>query len=151
MIMRKGITGFFRRNPLSEFPLPKFQQIAFACAVRCGFTVAGLSERGVTPNFHSALLVRWDEKLLMLGHSIYRIIAFAEPHEDFSCELTFRDATDLRECLVEMYPEFTIASTTELSLGIQASDLQMLDRAEVEQVKYWKPRTVGELAFNWWD
>jgi hypothetical protein len=151
MIMRKGITSFFSRNPLPEFPFTEFQQIAFACSVRCGFSVAGLSERGATPNFHSASLERRDEKLLMLGHSNYRIIAFAEPREEYSCELIFRDAIDLAECVVEMYPEFTIASTTDLSLEIQESDLRMLDRAEVEQVKYWKPRTIGELAFNWWD
>jgi hypothetical protein len=50
-----------------------------------------------------------------------------------------------------MYPEITIASTAELAIEIQESDLRMLDRVELEQVKYWKPRTIGELAFNWWD
>ncbi len=30
-------------------------------------------------------------------------------------------------------------------------DLGGLSSAEMRQVAYWRPRTLGELLFNWWD
>jgi hypothetical protein len=30
-------------------------------------------------------------------------------------------------------------------------DLSALDRNEHREIKYWKPETVGELLFNFWD
>jgi hypothetical protein len=50
-----------------------------------------------------------------------------------------------------LFPHVTIATLEELSRPIAKTDLDQLDRAEIEQVKYWKPHTIGELAFNWWD
>ena len=125
--------------------------MALACATRSGFSVADLIERGITPNFHTAVLENGNDRLHMLGHSTYPIIAFAEPRESYSCVLVFRDARSIAESLLEMFPDVIIATTAELSKPITNTDLDKLNRAEIEQVKYWKPSTVGELAFNWWD
>ena len=57
----------------------------------------------------------------------------------------------IAKLLEEIFPNVIVARLDELSRTITKSDLSLLDRAEIEQVKYWKPATIGELAFNWWD
>ncbi|WP_145058448.1 hypothetical protein [Adhaeretor mobilis] len=128
-----------------------FKRIAYGCATPCGYAVTALTERGLTPNFHTAALENGNDRVHLLGHSSYRIIAFANPREDYSCELSFRDLPVIAEALRQMFPDVTIATVEELSRPVTKTELELLDRAEIEQVKYWKPVTVGELAFNWWD
>ena len=50
-----------------------------------------------------------------------------------------------------MFPDVTVATTTELNRKLADNDLAKLDAAELEQVKYWEPQSVGDVAFNWWD
>jgi hypothetical protein len=151
MIVRTGITSFYGRNKLPEFPFAEFKRIAYACAIPCGYSVARLLERGATPNFHTATLEGPDESVDLLGHSTFPIIAFAEPREEYSCELKFRDVVPISSLLNQMFPDVSVATLDELARPIGKTDLDQLDRAEMEQVKYWKPYTIGELAFNWWD
>lgn len=87
----------------------------------------------------------------MLGHSTYPLIAFVEPLAPNMCELRFRDAAPISKRIAELFPDVAIASADDLAQQIDAADLAQLNRAERDQVKYWKPHTVGELAFNWWD
>jgi hypothetical protein len=151
MIVRTGITSFYSRSKLPEFPFAEFKRMAYACAIPCGYNVTGLLQRGVTPNFHTATLESPNECVQMLGHSTFPIFAFTEPREEYSCELTFRDVATIARLLIQMFPDVTIATLEDLSRPIVKTDLDQLDRAEIEQVKYWKPQTIGELAFNWWD
>ena len=151
MIVRTGITSFYGRNKLPEFPFAEFKSMAYACAIPCGYSVTHLLERGMTPNFHTAKLEGPDESFDLLGHSTFPIIAFAEPREEYSCELKFRDVVPIANLLNQMFPDVTVATLDELSRPIAMTDLNQLDRAEIEQVKYWKPHTIGELAYNWWD
>ena len=151
MILRTGITGFYWRTQLPEFPFADFKRMAYACAIPCGYNVTSTSERGVTPTFHTAALESPDDRVHVLGHSIFPIFAFADPREDYLCELTFRDIKTIADALIQMFPDVIIATLDDLSKPITKTDLEKLDRAEIEQVKYWKPATIGELAFNWWD
>lgn len=151
MIVRVGITSLYSRKRLPEFSFDDFKRMAYGCAIPCAYTVAALLERGVTPNFHTAVLENQNCRVHLLGHSTYPIFAFAEPREVHSCQLVFRDELQISEVLKQSYPHVEVATLEELSSPISKSDLEKLDRAEIDQIKYWKPSTIGELAFNWWD
>jgi hypothetical protein len=151
MIVQTGITSFYGRNKLPEFPFAEFKRMAYACAIPCGYSITRLLERGVTPNFHTAKLESPGKSVDLLGHSTFPIFAFAEPREEYSCELTFLDVPTIASLLTQLFPSVIIATLEELSRPLAKTDLDQLDRAEIEQVKYWKPHTIGELAFNWWD
>lgn len=151
MILRTGITSFYYRHRLPEYPFDDFKRIVYACAARSGFTITDIRERDVTPNFHIAVLEASGDCFHVLGHSNFPIFAFAEPREHYSCELVFRDMISITKLLEDMFPYVIVARLDELSRTITKSDLSQLDQAELEQVKYWKPATIGELAFNWWD
>ncbi len=151
MIVRTGITSFYWRKKLPEFPFDDFKRIVYACAARLDFLITDVRERDITPNFHDAILNGNGERVHVLGHSNFPIFAFAEPREDYSCELVFRDMDSVSNLLEEMFPYVAVAKLEELSRQITDYDLSQLDRAELEQVKYWKPATIGQLVFNWWD
>jgi hypothetical protein len=153
MIVRKGITSFFVHLDIPEFRFDCFHKIVTSFSKPMGYEIVEMKERGVTPNFHIATLKRrksrQDETISILGHASFPIIAFAEPLE--TCEIRFRDAFSIATRINVVFPNVTIATCEELAKKIEKSDLEQLDRIERDQIKYWKPQTIGELAFNWWD
>lgn len=154
MILQRGITSFFNWNEHSiipEFTIAEFKHIVFSVSGPLGYRVSNVVESGVTPNFHSALLSKGDNAVSILGHSTYSILAFAKPLEIQSCHLCFVDYELLFREITRLFPDLTIASTTELNRKLSDSDLSKLDTLEIEQIKYWKSQFVGDIAFNWWD
>ena len=47
--------------------------------------------------------------------------------------------------------EWRVLDAATLRTPLNHIDLTALDPAELTQVAYWKPRTVGEIVFNHWD
>ena len=154
MIVRRGITSFFNwddRGPIPEFAITEFKSIVYAAATPLGYTVSDVSGRGVTPNFHSALLTNGETAISSLGHSTYPIFAYTEPLDQHLCEIRFIDSDPLTQRLAAHFPNVAIATTAELERNLTDTDLALLDTAERAQVEYWQPQTVGNAAFNWWD
>jgi len=46
---------------------------------------------------------------------------------------------------------FAAADADELNRRVEPKDLDALSPAERRQAKYWKPKRVGDIVFNWWD
>lgn len=46
---------------------------------------------------------------------------------------------------------FRLLDVNELTMSLASADTSELAEEELEQVSYWRPSTVGELTFNWWD
>ncbi|MFE4634840.1 hypothetical protein ACFRJ1_15895 [Streptomyces sp. NPDC056773] len=46
---------------------------------------------------------------------------------------------------------FRLLEADELNMSLAAADTSELAAEELAQVGYWRPSTVGELMFNWWD
>jgi len=53
--------------------------------------------------------------------------------------------------IMRSFPDVAVASSTERNRSITNDDLAQLAPAERKQVDDWKPPTLGQLAFNWWD
>ncbi|MGN6545033.1 MAG: hypothetical protein ACTHK7_08280 [Aureliella sp.] len=154
MILRRGITSFFNRRDreaIPEFPFIEFKRVVYGLAAPLCLAVSEMKARGVTPNFHSARLVGTETSILILGHSNYPIFAFSQPLERNGSQLRFVDSPHLAAALTRLFPDLIIAPAEELNRRATESDLDVLGAVELEQIKYWKPRSVGEIAFNWWD
>jgi hypothetical protein len=152
MILQRGITGFFlwnERGVIPEFGFEDFQRIVFSLAPL--FSISDLSPRGVTPNFHSASLRRDALSVSVLGHSIYPLIAFTKPLKSESQQLHFVDCELVSQKIALLFPSVKIATAGELDRGLNPLDITQLDSVENDQISYWQPKTVGEVAFNWWD
>jgi hypothetical protein len=46
---------------------------------------------------------------------------------------------------------YQVLPAAELRQPLTSADLSDLSAHEHEQIRYWKPQTVGELLFNYWD
>lgn len=61
-----------------------------------------------------------------------------------------RDCDDLKDALPPWSP-FQVLTSSDLELPLGAADTSALDDAEHREIAYWRPETVGELLFNYWD
>lgn len=154
MKLRPGITGLFESREcasLPEYPIADFKQLVHAVAMSQGWTVASVAEAGITPNFHAAELQSPNACIFVLGHAKFPIVAFAERMDDADQRLQFVDNSNIAGEISRLYPDVEVGSATDLNRLITDDDLAQLAHADRQQVNYWKPRTIGQLAFNWWD
>ena len=49
------------------------------------------------------------------------------------------------------YQCYTVLSLGELNSAVSEETIAMLSPAELAQIKYWKPTTIGQILFNSWD
>ena len=149
IIVQPGITSFTGRHSGRGLTFAEFSQMAHSIAGLARVKIVQLIESGVTPNFHLANVRTPGGSFAMLGHSAIPLVAFAKPLE--SCEIEFLDCDVISSSMAAFFPHIHVATREELTRNIVEDDLKQLARVERAQVNYWKPRTVGELAFNWWD
>ncbi len=96
MIVRNGITSFFLHRDIPEFQFAEFAQIVSTVITPMGFTISEMTERGITPNFHTASVKRHRDEIRVIGHSNFPIIAFADPFELWRMKIPFAMQTALR-------------------------------------------------------
>ncbi len=154
MLLKRGITGFIPKHEcdtLPRFSFEEFQSVVHAAAVALRMSIANSKPCGITPNFHRAQLNDSQSSTQVLGHSIYPLIAFAELASEQTCQLRFLDCPRIAATIQTLFPNLIIASLFELSQPIAESDFELLDDVERKQIRYWKPATIGQVVFNWWD
>lgn len=108
---------------------------------------------GAYINYHEAT-ISYDfgrKSCRILCSACYPVIAFATvgPHRD-SCDLTFVDAPMLEAAIGEKL-DCNVLLAADASRGITQDLTELLDDAEKKDVRYWKPRRVGDVIFNHWD
>ena len=109
--------------------------------------------QGVTPSFHQGVLTYRDQIVAMVCDRSSPLLALAEPRVIESkgaidCgPLTFLDIPELVAKLAEL-PGFRVLSKDTLDGPFDAAGWPDLLASDV---KHWKPATVGEALFNYWD
>lgn len=148
IILPTGVTGFFDSQsgepPLTDLSL--FQKLCYSIAAESGGRVLAFESADVSTNFAYAQ-IKWngDELFVLLNeHSPYLAMADAIGFGGIS----FVDRVLLREAFS---PYYNVLETGELNTPIEPPMIQHLNRAERAQISYWKPKTVGELVFHYWD
>ena len=154
-MIRKGITGSFHSvdpRPLPHVAPKVFKSICYAIARAVGMSVVKFKPCGPTPNFHLAVLKGRNEKetIAIVCNATFPIVAFAEPPSEGQCSLTFRDDERLAAAF-RLQGGFEVASASDLSAAVRERELSELGPVEREEVRYWRPQTVGEIVFNWFD
>ncbi|UPZ28471.1 hypothetical protein MUK60_11960 [Streptomyces sp. LRE541] len=148
----RGATGFWGQgdDPLPLVDVGAFKTACHAVARSIRATVGEVTPAGVTPSFHTVLITAPGIGSTVLCHEVLPVVAFAAsrpqagaPLADFTSPPAWADAFELGG--------FRLLDVEELSMPLAAADTSELAEAELEQVRYWRPSTVGELMFNWWD
>ena len=116
--------------------------------MRSGGKITDVSLSGYPGNFHSAEVVIGSERLFILLNAHYPYLAFASEIEYGS--ITFVDKPELEQLFSAFY---RVLNTDELNAAYtgQPDSSCQLSSADIEQLAYWKPETIGEIIFNRWD
>ena len=150
MKLPRGVTGFIRGESPTMISFRAFKTLVYQAASHLGARVDGMTESGVTPNFHAAVITVGEEQVQVLCNATCPIFALSEPSSDGCRTLVFIDRASIAESLVR-FGAPTVLTTSCLSPHLETADLAALDQSELDQLKYWKPQTIGEVVFNWWD
>ena len=147
MILPRGITGFWGVN---EAPPPfldekAFCQMCHALARKNGGAVTETGTDTAARNFYFAKLSRHDHSVFILQNIHYPCIAFARRDNFDRFILTSRP-----EWLQLSEGSGRFLSPDELNQDWRGL-CEELSSEELGQIRYWKPRTVGEIIFNTWD
>jgi hypothetical protein len=149
MPLPKYITGFYH---VDETPPPtlvngkQFIQLCYDIASRNGGKVIDFRPPEFPRNFYNAKVEMFDEQFHILLNEHYPFLAYASVVEvgNFS----FIDKPILNEYFS---PFYRIWKTDELNKRIRPNLLKELAPLELEQIAYWKPKTIGQIIFNYWD
>ncbi|REF00661.1 hypothetical protein [Thermomonospora umbrina] len=132
-----------------------FRHACYAAARRTGGKVVEFRiVDGVTPNFHQGLIAYHDRTIAVVCTRDSTLLAVAEPRTLESVSgvgesgaLTFVDVPALAAVLGEL-PGFQVLTPSELNGPL---DPASWPEALPEDIEYWRPGTLGEALFNYWD
>lgn len=154
MNLPKGITGFTRYTdpPLPSTDEQVFRTVCHAVALALNGDVDYVEPvaKHREKNFSIVTIATHDQHVSVLLHAHYPYLAFASPLSRDQNAISFVDwpagSNEFRR-----RSDYTILTTQELATPFSQTDTSSLADAEREQIKYWRPKTVGEIIFNFWD
>ncbi|RAN91985.1 hypothetical protein GAR05_06549 [Micromonospora saelicesensis] len=149
MKLPPGATGFNLPHDV-QADLEAFTAVCHHAARAIDAAVTGVTPADVTPNFHTVDITDAQHHIAVLRHTTLPIIAFARPHTNDDVTTTFVNHTDLAAALTNLTDAQPLTAE-QLQIPLSQVDLSALSPHEHDQVNYWKPTTVGELLFNFWD
>jgi hypothetical protein len=151
-MLRPGITGLLASGECvasGGVSFTDFKAAVFRAARAIRAKVVHTEPAGVTPNFHSAVLDAPDGETVVLCNSRFPIVAFAEWPVAMG-SLRFKDHGALRDAM-ESIGGYTVTNVAELDRTLTEDDVTALGSGDLYNLRYWKPETVGEVVFNWFD
>ncbi|MFF5054009.1 hypothetical protein ACFY1S_12590 [Micromonospora sp. NPDC000663] len=149
MKLPPGATGF-NRPPGTHADLRVFTAVCHHAARAIDATVTGVTPAGVTPNFHTVDIADAPHHIAVLRHITLPFVAFARPHAIGDVTVTFVDHPDLADA-INALTRVQALTVDQLQTPLTQVDLGALDPSEHDQISYWRPTTLGELLFNFWD
>jgi hypothetical protein len=154
VLLLDGISGFLI-NDLPEVDSSQFKNLCYSLANITHGKLVSFEIPNVSQNFYKAELKLDDESIFILLNSTYPIVAFAFSVEYFNIKFIDHPHSNLIETFNN---EFTIATAYELVEHIVVDERTQtvlnknhLNKSELSQIFYWKPKTVGDVVFNFWD
>ena len=144
-MLPNGITGF---RDLKDPYIPEqekriFQRFCYSIATRYHCEVLSFDLDLASKNFYSAEIKTEQGRFYLLENAYYPWIAFAKN----------LDVTEIE--FVESPFNLTDPSVNVLTLPELEQSwhdiVGELNKAELEQIKYWKSNIIGDIIFNFWD
>jgi hypothetical protein len=122
----------------------QFKQLSHTFVRELGGELVGFSEHSSNRNYYTVEYMLSGKSYSVLLNCHYPFLAFA---------LTLGNITflDIPVLSAKYQPYYTVFTKDYLDTPISSEHLTALSKAELNQVSYWKPRTVGEVIFNHWD
>ena len=153
MILLNGVSGFNGPDQVTDGEY--FKKICYSLIHRLNGNVLSFSEPKVARHYYEVKVKVFEENLSILLNYIYPFIAFAS-----SVDHGYIKFVDNELLLNGFSPYYRVLRSNELneSLVIKENKGRLivenkneLNDAELNNIKYWKSKTVGDIVFNYWD
>ncbi|WP_435166215.1 hypothetical protein [Paenibacillus glycanilyticus] len=156
MLLLDGISGF-PVDDRTKVDSLQFKRLCYTLANYSNGKFLSFEEPHVSQNFYKAEL-GWENKstsTFILLNSSYPFVAFASSVQyfdiKFAVDSLFNDVdafnTGFRVLPVVVLNQRLILDERTHTVLNENS----LNKAELNQIFHWKPKTVGEVIFNFWD
>ncbi|WP_331722879.1 hypothetical protein [Nocardia sp. NBC_00511] len=149
----RGVTGFWTAGQAAppDIDQREFRGVCDRAARLTGGRAAGQPSVGPARSFVAVSIVYPDRARTVLCNLHWPFIAIAEPTSpDDEATFVFMDDPHLA-ATISRISRYRALTRAELATPLAKCDLSELDDAELAQVRYWKPETVGDTLFNCWD
>lgn len=152
MKLANGITGFYNSeaNKPQYVDWKQFKQLCFDFASSNGGKVQDFNPPQYSANFYNAQVEFFNMRFNILLNEYYPYLAFASDVEFGN--INFIDIPVLFE---QFTPYYQVLNTGELNIPVkkifEAKYENLLNSTELVQLDYWKPETIGQVIFNYWD
>ena len=153
MKLQNGITGFWTPGqdiPPPEIDLTRLQRLVSTLNDSGEYVLVGLADEQQSQNYvrYQFINAEGNQRFDMLVNVHYPVYCGVAENSSWM-NLTFLELSEHFRSYFE--PEFQYLNPQYLSTSFSQSDLSELNRTEVEQIKYWKSKTFGDIVFNGYD
>ncbi|MDY0408816.1 hypothetical protein ACFFIS_04275 [Virgibacillus soli] len=152
MLLRAGITGF---QPTISIGESGFKTVCYSSFGSNGVDIVeGL---GSMKNFYECIIKLKNKRVHVLLNSHYPFVAFTSSREADEHNLPFINDIELSKTFNQYYKVLCLEQLneplkyTQQGKNIIIKNENTLHQDELKQLTYWKPKTVGEIVFNYWD
>lgn len=144
MLLEKGITGFFDIDvcPLGENNYRAFKQACYSFCMNF-WNLKNVCNPDNTNYFYAHLTFN-GQNLYILLNRYYPIIAFTN-----DLAMNQKTFVDISED-INVFVNYDIIKADVLNSPFTYSE-HNLSKAELKQISYWNPTSVGNIIFNEWD
>lgn len=145
-ILKNGITGFFESlDDIKSIPSQSFIQFCNELVDNNQGKILSVDMELTGRNFYYCEMQFHKRNCFVMLNSSYPYVAFASL---VSMEkIIYIDKPDY----IKHIPDNYLVLNKKVLETIFGNCENQLNQAERKQILYWKPKTVGEIIFNFWD
>lgn len=151
MRLPNGITGICV-NSSTVFPKVEgklLKRICYSSVFSVDGQIIHFSKPKYPVNFYSVKVKILEDTFYLLLNDNYPFIAFVSKINELY-GITFIDDPMLTQKLA---PYYQVLGTELLytTLNLEILEMSALNPLEKQAIDYWKPKTIGDIIFNFWD
>ncbi|OPH51910.1 hypothetical protein BC351_34425 [Paenibacillus ferrarius] len=154
MLLLNGITGI-HVDALPEVDSLQFKRLCYSLANYSNGKILSFEEPHASQNFYKIELGLHNESIFILLNCLYPFLAFASSVQYFKIEFIDHSLSNIVSGFNEGFRVLSAIETNQqFELDERTHNLlteNNLNEAEINEILYWKPKTVGDVIFNFWD
>ncbi|OWK45481.1 hypothetical protein [Fimbriiglobus ruber] len=153
MLLSRGVTGIESRKDgspsLSDYQA--FRGHCYITAREAGWSVREVlaPRQAIACNYALAVFASRESAITAVLNGVFPLLAFADPPTEGQLDLDFVDCAALGSAFEQL--GYTVLPAAELSRLLKREMWQGLAPHEQKQVRYFRPRRVGDVIYNYWD
>jgi hypothetical protein len=153
VLLPRGVTGIESRKEESPSfaDFRAFRGHCYAAAREAGWSVREVlaPRQPIACNYALAVFTRHNETIAAVLNGVFPLLAFVLPPAEGQLEFDFVDCPALGAAFEQL--GYTVLPAVEVVRPLAREMWQGLAPHEQKEVRYFRPRRVGDVIYNYWD